>query len=140
MPGAAETLAALAATPTVHQTVLTGNLRDVARIKLEVFGLDHHLDLEAGAYGDDDQDRSKLVAIARQRTADRTGVLFRTHDTVLIGDTPNDVSAGLGAGIRVIGVASGKSGADELRSAGAHEVAASMAECREILVQWAELR
>jgi hypothetical protein len=53
--------------------VLTGNLREVARIELEVFGLDRYLGLGAGAYGDDDSDRWKLVAIARQRATDLTG-------------------------------------------------------------------
>ncbi|MGH3828363.1 MAG: HAD family hydrolase, partial [Pseudonocardiaceae bacterium] len=51
LPGAHDTLASLAHNPTVYQSVLTGNLRDVARIKLEVFDLDHYLDLDAGAYG-----------------------------------------------------------------------------------------
>ncbi|MGH3527206.1 MAG: HAD family hydrolase, partial [Pseudonocardiaceae bacterium] len=53
LPGAKETLAALAADLRVHQAVLSGNLRDVSRIKLEVFGLDSYLDLVSSAYGDD---------------------------------------------------------------------------------------
>jgi phosphoglycolate phosphatase len=140
LPGARETLAALAACPGVYQSVLTGNLREVARVKLEVFGLDRHLDLSAGAYGDDDPDRAKLVAVAQQRAAQRTGVAFDGDATTLIGDTPNDVAAGLAAGVRVIGVATGKSDADELRSAGAREVADSLADCRVILLRWAEKR
>jgi phosphoglycolate phosphatase len=139
-PASTSMLTALATRPGVHQSVLTGNLREVARIKLEVFGLDRHLDLAAGAYGDDDPDRAKLVAIAQRRATQRTGVVFDGDATVLIGDTPNDVAAGLAAGVRVIGVATGRSDADELRSAGAPEVAASLAECRVILLRWAELR
>jgi phosphoglycolate phosphatase-like HAD superfamily hydrolase len=57
LPGAKETLAALAADPRVHQAVLSGNLRDVSRIKLEVFGLDPYLDLASSAYGDDHTER-----------------------------------------------------------------------------------
>lgn len=108
LPGAAETLADLTGRPAVHQTVLSGNLREVARIKLAVFGLDRYLDLAAGAYGDDDPDRPRLVAIAQRRAADATGAVFSNDATVLIGDTPNDVAAGLAAGVRVIGVATGK--------------------------------
>jgi ribonucleotide monophosphatase NagD (HAD superfamily) len=39
--------------------------------------------------------------------------------TVLIGDTSHDVTAGLRAGVRVIGVTTGTTTADELRQAGA---------------------
>jgi len=122
LPGARETLAELAADETIYQTLLTGNLREVARIKLEVFGLDGFLDLEAGAYGNDHHERAELVAIAQQRASERAGVKFGNDATVLIGDTPNDVAAGLAAGVRVIGVATGKTGLEELREAGATHV------------------
>lgn len=135
LPGAHDTLASLAHNPTVYQSVLTGNLRDVARIKLEVFNLHHYLDLDAGAYGDDDPERSKLVAIAQQRATQRTGVTFGNDATVMIGDTPKDVEAGLTVGVRVIGVATGKTSIQELRDAGAHHVAANLVECLVILNQ-----
>ena len=41
---------------------------------------------------------------------------------MIIGDTPNDVKAALTAGVRMIGVATGKSSVDELKAAGAVEV------------------
>jgi phosphoglycolate phosphatase-like HAD superfamily hydrolase len=119
LPGAREALAALAADRAICQTVLTGNLREVARIKLEVFELDGFLDLEAGAYGNDHQERVELVAIAQRRASERAGVQFGNDATVLIGDTPNDVAAGLDAGVRVIGVATGKTSRAELHEAGA---------------------
>ena len=119
LPGARETLERLAADPSVHQGILTGNLRDVARIKLEVFGLDQYLDFDSSAYGDDHAERPELVKIARQRAEERTGATFDKANVVLIGDTPNDVKAALTAGVRVIAVASGKSSEDELRAAGA---------------------
>lgn len=122
LPGARETLTELAADETIYQTLLTGNLREVARIKLEVFGLDGFLDLESGAYGNDHHERAELVAIAQQRASESTGVKFGNDATVLIGDTPNDVAAGLAAGVRVIGVATGKTGLEELREAGATHV------------------
>ncbi len=119
LPGAAATLAALAADDLVHQSVLTGNLREVARIKLEVFGLDVYLDLEAGAYGEDNPERAQLVRYAQGRAAKRFNILFDDAHTVLIGDTPNDVRAALQAGVHVIGVATGSSDREELRRAGA---------------------
>lgn len=118
LPGAKTALEHLASQPGIYQGVLTGNLRDVARIKLEVFGLDRHLDLDGSAYGDDHSDRAELVAIAQRRASFRTGITFENGNTVLVGDTPNDVTAGATAGVRVIGVASGKSSAEELRKAG----------------------
>ena len=119
LPGAAATLDRLATELRVHQGVLTGNLRDVARIKLEVFGPDTRLDLEASAYGDDHSEPPKLVAIAQARAYDRTGTIFDNQHTILIGDTPKDIEAGLAAAVRAIAVASGKSTAKELRAAGA---------------------
>ncbi|WP_216211016.1 HAD hydrolase-like protein [Amycolatopsis aidingensis] len=122
LPGAQQTLAALAADARVHQGVLTGNLREVARIKLKVFGLDTYLDLEASAYGDDDAHRPRLVRTAQRRATDRTGVAFDNSRTVLIGDTPNDVRAALTAGVRAIAVATGKSTEADLRASGAIDV------------------
>jgi phosphoglycolate phosphatase len=118
LPGARATLEYLATEKNIHQGILTGNLRQVARIKLEVFGLNSHVDLEASAYGDDHTERAKLVAIAQNRASTRTGTRFESRDTVLVGDTPKDIEAGIAAGVRVIGVASGKSSVQELREAG----------------------
>lgn len=122
LPGAEAALARFASEPHVHQGVLTGNLRAVARIKLGVFGLGGYLDLDFSAYGDDHSERAELVAIAQARAAERTGTDFDAKHTVLIGDTPKDVEAALTAGVRVVAVASGKSSVDELRAAGADTV------------------
>jgi phosphoglycolate phosphatase len=122
LPGAKETLALLSEDTTLYQSVLTGNLMEVARIKLEAFELAQYLDLEAGAYGIDDHNRAELVYRARQRAQTIVGVTFPGNRTVLIGDTPNDVIAGRVTGTPVIGIASGKSNEDELRAAGAAAV------------------
>lgn len=132
LPGAAEALAVLAADQRIHQAVLTGNLREVARIKLEVFGLDRYLDLASSAYGDDDASRPALVVIAQRRAMERTGIVFDNRHTVLIGDTPNDVLAALAAGVRVVGVATGKTSEAELREAGAHVVFADLSKINDL--------
>lgn len=133
LPGACDTLATLAADPAIFQTVLTGNLREVARIKLEVFGLDQFLDLKAGAYGDDHADRAELVAIAQERARQRTGIAFNKDTTMIIGDTPNDVAAGRQAGVKVIGVATGKSSVGELQDAGAYWTTRSLRGVHELI-------
>jgi phosphoglycolate phosphatase len=122
LPGAKETLALLSEDTTLYQSVLTGNLMEVARIKLEAFELAQYLDLEAGAYGIDGHNRSELVYRARRRAQAIVGVTFPGSRTVLIGDTPNDVIAGRATGAPVIGIASGKSSEGELRAAGAAAV------------------
>jgi phosphoglycolate phosphatase len=119
LPGARATLQLLSGDSRVLQGVLTGNLRDVARIKLEVFGLATYLDLGASAYGNDNADRAQLVTIAQHRASERAGVVFDNAHTVLLGDTPNDVQAAASAGVRVIAVATGKGSPDDLASAGA---------------------
>lgn len=126
LPGAKATLEHLTNENDIHQGVLTGNLREVARIKLEVFGLDGYPDLEASAYGDDHDERAALVTIAQSRASTRTGIEFKNGNTVLVGDTPKDVEAGMVAGVRVIGVASGKSSIAELREAGDAVVVADL--------------
>lgn len=126
LPGAKETLALLAEDPTIYQTVLTGNLKHVARIKLETFDLAQYLDLEAGAYGEDDHDRTKLVHLAQRRTQTITGTTLANRQTVIIGDTPNDVHAAKTAGAHIIAVASGKSGTGELKQSGAEKVLADL--------------
>jgi phosphoglycolate phosphatase len=126
LPGALDALRALHAEPAVHQSVLTGNLRQVARIKLEVFGLERFVDLDSGAYGEDGSERYQLVEVAQGRATERTGISFDGEHTVLIGDTPKDVEAALLAGVRIIGVATGKTDEATLRKAGATTVVSSL--------------
>lgn len=126
LPGAEEALKRLATDPTVYQSVLSGNLRDVSRIKLEVFALDRYLDIESGAYGNDHSDRSELVTIAQYRVEKRAMMCINNAHTVVIGDTLHDVTAAQVAGVRMIAVATGKSTEDDLRRAGASTTLASL--------------
>jgi phosphoglycolate phosphatase len=93
LPGAANALRELSHRNDVVQSVLTGNTRASAEIKLRAFDLDSYLDFDIGAYGTDDDTRANLVGIARQRAEKAHGVNFDDGATILIGDTPNDVAA-----------------------------------------------
>jgi phosphoglycolate phosphatase len=111
----------------VHQSVLTGNIRPVAEVKLAALGLRDLLNLCIGAYGDDHEVRTELVGVARRRAAARyggstPGADFGGVSTVVVGDTPLDMSAALTAGARAVGVATGPFTVAELRAAGAHAV------------------
>ncbi len=91
-------------------------MRAVAEIKLSVFGLDTHIQWDGGAYGEDADLRPGLVKLALARSS------AAASDAALIGDTPADVEGGRETGVRVIGVATGRSSADELHAAGAQAV------------------
>jgi len=118
LPGAAQALEALAGRTGVVQSLLTGNIQANAATKLGAFGLERWLDLEIGGYGSDGGVRSELVAVALGRAEAKHGVQLSPRDAVLVGDTPLDVAAAQAAGARVVAVASGHSGEDELRAAG----------------------
>jgi phosphoglycolate phosphatase len=121
LPGAAEALVALRAEAAV-QTLLTGNIRAFAEAKMRAFDLVDHLDLDIGAYGWAHAVRANLVGIARAAAYGRHGRTFTGRATVLVGDTPRDVEAALATDASVVGVATGRYSAAELRDAGAHRV------------------
>lgn len=125
LPGVHAALAALAqARPGIRviQSVLTGNVRAMADVKLGSLGLAHHLDLDTGAYGTASEIRADLVPVARANAAARYGEDFSGARTVLIGDTPLDVEAALSADARAVGVATGSFTIEDLAEAGAHAV------------------
>ncbi|GII22439.1 HAD family hydrolase [Planosporangium mesophilum] len=121
LPGAAAALTALSRTAAV-QTLLTGNIRAFAETKMRVYDLARHLDLDIGAYGWAHAVRARLVDLARTAARDRHDREFAGRATVLVGDTPLDVEAALASGAGVVGVATGRYGLDDLRTAGAHTV------------------
>jgi phosphoglycolate phosphatase-like HAD superfamily hydrolase len=108
--------------PLVVQSVLTGNLRPLAEVKLGALGLDEYLDLDVGAYGDTHEVRAELVWVARDRAGAAYHARFDGPATVLIGDTPLDVQAARATGARAVAVATGGTSAAELAAAGAHAV------------------
>lgn len=115
LPGAAVLLAALA-DQGVHQSVVTGNVRQAAETKLAAFGLDSYLRLDDGAYAEDGEGRPELLRVALKRSA------VGPRGAVFLGDTPADVAGGREVGVRVVAVATGRTSASDLRAAGAHVV------------------
>jgi phosphoglycolate phosphatase-like HAD superfamily hydrolase len=120
----------------IHQSVLTGNIRSVAEVKLAALGLREWLDLCIGAYGDDHEDRTELVHVARRRAGavhGRSAAEFAGTATVVIGDTPLDIAAALAAGARAVGVATGSYSADDLAMAGADAVLPDLTDTAAVL-------
>ena len=97
--------------------LLTGNLREGARLKLNAAGIDFER-FTVGAFGCDNADRAALPEVAVQRAEERTGKRFEGKDVVIIGDTPNDIACGASLGVRTIAVATGSYTETDLRSHG----------------------
>ncbi|MFC9328617.1 HAD family hydrolase [Kitasatospora sp. NPDC057015] len=122
MPGAVAALGAVHAHPALIPTVVTGNLQQSAAIKLGAFGLERYVDLSVGGYASDDPYRPALVGIAQRRAADRYDAAFDPANTVIIGDSLEDVRTGAEGGAMVIAIASGTTSGQQLAAAGADRV------------------
>lgn len=123
LPGAAESMAAVAGLPDVVQSVLTGSSRPNATLKLRAFGLDRYVDLTVGGFaGSDAYPKGALLRVARQRAEEKYEVTFAESATVYLGDSPRDVEAAKIGGARSLAVASGRASTAELRDAGADAV------------------
>jgi phosphoglycolate phosphatase len=143
LPGAAEAVRALAAAAgpatgtgdsiQIVQSVLTGNMRALAQVKLGALGLDRDLDLRIGAYCDDHEIRADLVPLARANATAAYGADFSGPATVLVGDTPLDVEAARVAGARAVAVATGEFSAAELAAAGPDAVLADLTDTARVL-------
>jgi phosphoglycolate phosphatase len=128
LPGARRVLERLAAEPGVGQTVLSGNLAANARLKLAAFGLDGLVDWEIGAYGSDDEDRTKLVPIALRRAAEVRGLRFGPRAAWVVGDTPRDLECARAGGTRCLLVGTGRYEVDRLSGLGADAVLADLSD------------
>ena len=115
-PGVPEVLEALHRRDDVINSLLTGNIQANAVVKVSAFGLEPWLDFEVGAYGSDPhEERSDLVAVARERAAAKYG---EPTGAVLVGDTPLDVRAAREGGARAVAVATGFADPEALRASG----------------------
>ena len=121
-PGVRSLLERLAREPSVLQSVLTGNLKANARVKLASFGLERLVDLEVGAFGSDHHDRTQLIPIALQRVEVVTGRRLTPDQVWVIGDTPRDLDAARAVGAHCLLVATGRFTMDELTGLGADAV------------------
>lgn len=120
MPGIRETLDELSAMPGVTTGLLTGNVMEGARIKLESFGLNGYFGF--GAFGSDHEDRNKLLPEALRRLRDLSGLTVLCERCIVVGDTPLDVFSARTNGARAVAVATGPYTVKELQSAGADMV------------------
>jgi phosphoglycolate phosphatase-like HAD superfamily hydrolase len=105
MPGIGPLLDRLGADRRWGLGLLTGNTREGARHKLSFFGIWGRFAF--GAYGDDDEDRNRLPAVALRRARDTYGVDVPPRDCCVVGDTVRDIACARAGGMKAVAVATG---------------------------------
>jgi phosphoglycolate phosphatase len=98
--------------------LVTGNIEAAAHIKLARGRLNRFFSF--GGYGSDSADRTEVTKAALARGELVSGGVLTEGACIAVGDTPRDVKAGHGAGIEVVGVATGSYSVEELGNAGAN--------------------
>ena len=93
--------------------LLTGNVRQGARHKLDAVGVDFDQFI-INAFGCDHEHRPELPGIARGRAEAHLGRTVNGSELVIIGDTPADIHCGRSIGVRALGVATGHYSVDDL--------------------------
>jgi len=120
IPGATRLLQQLRAREGVFLGLVTGNMEQGARVKLEPYGLNGFF--REGGFGSDHRDRTVLARLARQKVERAAGREFVTSNVTLVGDTDRDVTSARANGFRAVAVDSGWTGRDALRAAGAEAI------------------
>jgi phosphoglycolate phosphatase-like HAD superfamily hydrolase len=129
LPGVPELLAALALRDDAAVGLLTGNVREGARRKLDAVGLGW-LAARDGGFAEDGRERDELARAAMARLAAQGVGAGRV---VVIGDTPHDVAAARAIGARAVAVASGWTPRAELAPSRPDLLLDSLAGLRQVL-------
>lgn len=134
LPGVLRTVQVLAEAG-VRQTVVTGNIETVGRIKLEGGQLVPPLDPDLGGFGDHGTDRAQVAAHAVGRLID-AGWVHAADQCWIIGDTPRDLLCARAIGVRCALVATGGHSAESLAALGADVVINGFDEAAELVTLW----
>lgn len=113
LPGVRQILKEAAAREDVVQGLLTGNLIEGAKRKMN--GLELWDFFPFGAFSDDAANRNELGPKAVQRAEALCGHPVDMQRVWVIGDTPHDVTCGKVCGARTMAVATGKNALAKLR-------------------------
>ena len=112
LAGVREALDAIHAHPEIHQALLTGNLKEGAKLKLDYLGLWEYF--EFGAFANDSHLRDELGPFALRRAKEKLGIDFPPERVFIIGDTPHDIACGKAIGAKTIAVATGSFTVEQL--------------------------
>ncbi len=118
-PYAGEVLAQVSGQERYRCSLVTGNIQQVARLKLGAAGILYPFAEGQGGFGSDSDDRNELPPIARMRAGQRWngGDAWPAERTVVIGDTPRDIACARADGALVVAVETGPFSADQLSEA-----------------------
>ena len=130
-PGIYEVLDELKPLQDLGLGLLTGNIEQGARIKLEPFRLNEYF--PAGAFGSDDEDRNNLLPIAVKRFEELFQQKIEADNCIIVGDTPRDVECAHIYGAMCIGVATGPYSYEDLIEAGADYVVHDLSDQKTLL-------
>jgi len=133
LPGVRELLGSIADEPAWVCALLTGNVSEMARIKLQTFGV---FDRFAwGAFGDEGPDRNAIARLAVLRAMERHGA--PPERCIVVGDTEHDVACARAAGARCVAVASGGTPRGRLEAEAPDLLLDDLTEPRRLL-EWAQ--
>jgi len=107
LPGVRETLEALDAHPRYQSALVTGNIKPMAELKMELVGLDQFF-TRPGAFGEESHNRRDLPALAAERIRKHLQMDLAPEQFIVIGDTPNDIDCARHFGARSIAVGTGR--------------------------------
>ncbi|MEY4189891.1 MAG: hypothetical protein RIR17_627 [Planctomycetota bacterium] len=113
LPGIDLILEKLAQDSEFQVGLLTGNLRKGAKIKLGHFGINEYFSF--GGFGDFHLDRDDVAREALKEVQERFGSNIKKSNIWVIGDTPLDIRCARAIGVKVMAVATGWHGMEELR-------------------------
>jgi phosphoglycolate phosphatase len=106
LPGTLDLVRTLRERPNVLLGIITGNMPQMADLKLRAAGFLPE-DFSIAVYGSEAPIRRQLVPIALQRAEQRWGSQFEPLNVVFIGDTPDDIDCAHSIGARAVAVATG---------------------------------
>lgn len=119
----------------VRQTVVTGNIEAVGRIKLLAAGLVPPIDPDLGGFGDSGTSRAEVAGVAVAKLV-ADGWESSPERCWIVGDTPRDAACAAAIGVRCALVATGRHSAQSLSTLGADVVLEDFDRAEPLLRAW----
>jgi phosphoglycolate phosphatase-like HAD superfamily hydrolase len=114
-PGVRNLIQELERFPKVYLGLVTGNVSEGARIKLQAVNLDRYFPI--GGFGDDSKDRNDLPPIAKRRAEAHYNNKFESNNIWIIGDSIYDIECAQKNDYRCLAVPTGKTPKEKLLAA-----------------------
>jgi phosphoglycolate phosphatase len=131
LPGVKPLLELFSARADVFIGLVTGNVEEGARVKLDAFGLNRYF--IDGGFSSDHPERSEIARIAHQKLSRRAGFRFPPDRVMVIGDTELDVECARANGFGSIAVATGATPRDQLSASNPDALLADLTDTAAVL-------